>query len=165
MEHMDCDDARAYARGDMSAAGRSWCDAHLAGCPRCRELVQQERTLAGLLKLADDPSHLDGVAGRVLARIEPVLRRSARRRSQGWFGWSIGLAALLGMALGLGYRQIRPADSPAGLAPATNVPDPTQRATIANLRLLQTIEANPWVVDNYEAARWLSKLVAGDKGG
>jgi anti-sigma factor RsiW len=163
MDHMDCDDARAYARGEMNAAAQSRWTAHLGDCSQCRDFVAQERALAGLLKLADDSSQFDGAVDRVLARIEPAGRRTGEWQAR-WLGVSIGLAVLLGIALGLGFRNSQ-TPTPAVHPAPPKISDPTQRAAIANLKLLQTIEKDPWLVDDYKAAQWLSKLLVGYEGG
>ena len=40
-----------------------------------------------------------------------------------------------------------------------------ERDAVINLDVLQTLARDPWLVDDYEAVRWLEKRLIGDEDG
>jgi hypothetical protein len=108
----------AYALGQLSEGERLGVEAHLEGCPACRDEVDQLVALAEPMALAD-PARFDvaaplpsGLAGRVLGAIGRE-RRLRRRRRTG-FGLAFGgtavavAAILLLFVLGGGESTVSP---------------------------------------------------------
>src|SRR5215475_920286 len=61
VEHLDADELNAYAENVLPAAARARYTAHLAECSRCRELVVQLSSSAGVVPVtvkAPEPSAL-----------------------------------------------------------------------------------------------------------
>ncbi len=76
----------AYALGQLAEHERTGLEAHLEGCPQCREELEALRGVARAMPLAD-PNHFDSapappaeLAERVAARVAAERRRSRRRR-------------------------------------------------------------------------------------
>lgn len=164
MEHMDSELAQGFIRGSLPQGAWFRWEAHLSICRRCRALVAHERSLAGLLKLDQEPSAPDDAVDRLLAQIEPQDRRRPAPRRGGRYLLAAGLAAVLGVALGLAYRL---ATTPASTELAGDFPairTDAQRDVVTRLDTLQTLGHDPWLADEYEAVRWLETLVRSDGG-
>lgn len=161
---MDFDEAREFASGAMGPAAQARWEAHLRTCPHCRQLLADERAWAGVFKVAEEPPLLDGAVDRALARLAPLQQPRARRSHWLAFAASVGLAALLGVVLGAGYRLTAAPAAPRA-APQRDDLDALERAVVANLNALQTIGQDSWVVDNYAEVRWLFKLIVDEGGG
>ena len=165
MEHMDTELARRFVSGALGAAAQAYWETHLPTCRRCRELVAQERAWAGLAKLDELPPNFDGALDRVLAHVGPP---SGRR--SGWyharrFGPAVSLAVLLGVALGLAYRLGTAPEPYEQSQDPMSILTSVERDAVNNLDVLQTLARDPWLIDDYEAVRWLEKRIIGDEEG
>ena len=165
MEHLDGELARAFLAGELDRNARAHWEAHLQTCPDCRELVERERAWPGLLKLDEAPPPLNGAMDRLLARVVPPGQRRGRLARLGRRLPLAGLAVLLGIALGLSYRIATTRSAAERSAAELNISTKLQSQVIRNLDNLETLERNPWLPENYAAARWLAQLVLGDGGG
>jgi anti-sigma factor RsiW len=103
---MNCDVATSqvfpYVDGELSPALRDDMKAHLAGCPSCRRLVEQEVTFrdAYVSQLRPDPAppYVRENVHRLLATL--AQERPARRT---WRApWAVAAAAMLLLAVGVG---------------------------------------------------------------
>lgn len=91
----------AYVDGALAPEERAAVDAHLAGCPRCREEVDlARRAVEALASLADEPVPL-GVTAPVLAEA----RRRAEARRPRWLP-ALAAAAVLALAGALVVPQL-----------------------------------------------------------
>ena len=164
MEHISSEIAQAFVRETLSADARGRWEAHLLTCHACRNLVDRERSWAGLLKLGKEPGRSSGDGeDRPLPHVEPIVVGRIGRWGQ--FAPAAIVAVLLGVTLGLTCRL-------AGQRAQTNSPqahsavrNPSERDMIAHMDALQTLAGDPWLTDGYEAARWLKALVQTDVGG
>lgn len=77
-----CDSAAAYVLGALPAAERSAFEAHLAGCPDCRQTVSDLAGIPGLLSRvsADDLADPLPVPDTLVPGLLRAVRRSGRRR-------------------------------------------------------------------------------------
>lgn len=114
---MDCTalDVKAYLLGELDAAERERVEAHLAGCPHCREELERLRwTQAALLTLREEE-----IPRRLAFVSDPVL---APRWWQRWWasGPQLGFASAVVLALAIvAHGLLRPAPAP----PAAPVAD------------------------------------------
>ena len=118
----------ALVDGELTAGERAEVDAHLAGCPECRdEAAALRRLRSGARALVDAVEPVRDLWPGIATRIAGAPVAAPRRRS--WFeGWTQGLAwaAVLAVALVGAYRLLAPvpeapprtAAMPAGLIPA-----------------------------------------------
>ena len=107
----------AYVDDELVGEDRAAFESHLARCPACRALLEDEQTVAGLLRSA----HPLPVAPAALrARIEALATRPARAR----FPWLVAVAATLVVAVGAAFLAYGPS--------RTSRPEPTSElATLA----------------------------------
>jgi hypothetical protein len=61
-DHLDADELSSYAENALPAAARARCTDHLAECSRCRELVVQLSSAAGVV-VAEKPSRVAAASG------------------------------------------------------------------------------------------------------
>src|SRR5262249_826055 len=87
----------AYVDGELSAGEAVAFEAALAGCPRCRQLVEQARMLRGLLRELP----VETAPPLLRARVAKVIRGSPTPRV--WSPRLPALAASLVLALGAGW--------------------------------------------------------------
>jgi anti-sigma factor RsiW len=159
MEHLDADTARAFVAGELKAAARAWCEAHLEECPACRELVERERNWPKLLQLDEGVAPANGALERALSRVATVGPSRLRCVGLRLLGPVLVAGALAGFGLGL---LIRAATAPAPAqrsAAALNISTEFQREVIANLDALAALQRDPWLAGNHEAAQWLKQLI------
>lgn len=100
--------ARALDRDDP--ARRSALGAHLDGCAACRADLDELRAVADAVALADIEHLVQGavdpaVGERVVARIAEERRAAARRRRVLALAGAAVIAALIGVALGVGRQD------------------------------------------------------------
>jgi anti-sigma factor RsiW len=156
MEHLDADTARAFVAGELNAAARAQCEAHLEQCPACRELVERERNWPKLLRLDEGVAPATGALERTLQRVR---RNRFRCVGPRLLGPALVAGALAGFGLGL---LIRAATAPAPAqrsAAALRISPEFQREMIADLDALAALQRDPWLAENYEAAQWLKQLI------
>ena len=161
MEHLDVQLVHRLIRGQMDAATRARWAHHLRGCARCRDLVADERALMNVLNLdggiapAGSPTFenvLDQVPG--LGAPTTSARRTRLLTS------IAGLVAVLALA-GLFAWQLRALPpGPAALAEELRIPADLQDKVVANLGALDTLQREPWLVEQYEAVHTLEQLIA-----
>ncbi|GAA1736460.1 zf-HC2 domain-containing protein [Luedemannella helvata] len=100
-------DDGAYVLGALSAADRAAFEAHLSGCPTCREAVAQLAVLPGLLsRLSPDAAVSEtvmppSVLPKVLAAAAATRRRERRARHW-WAVAATAAAAVFALAVGVG---------------------------------------------------------------
>ncbi|MGY2875427.1 hypothetical protein ACVW00_002617 [Marmoricola sp. URHA0025 HA25] len=77
-----CDSAAAYVLGALPASERPAFEAHLAGCPDCRQSVAELAGIPGLLARVstDDLADPVPVPDTLVPRLLRAVRRSSRRR-------------------------------------------------------------------------------------
>ncbi|MGD8452416.1 MAG: hypothetical protein PVJ57_11405 [Phycisphaerae bacterium] len=162
MEHMNGETARGYARGALPPSAQAHWGNHLITCEQCRELVRRERTLIGWLRLDEAPS--DAPAGA----LDRLLTRMHEGRQRSWREWwramlpGMSLALLLGAAVGLAYRLATAPPLTPVTAQGTAV-TPVEQAASRKLDALVALDRDPWLIDDYEAVRWLETRL-GEQG-
>jgi hypothetical protein len=158
MEHLDAEVARGLATGSATPELRARWEPHLKVCDRCRALVARERNWAGLARLDQEPPDLGGGAERLLARMNLPSGggRGFRRRLL-----ALALAGLGGAAGGLAYRLTTAPRAPA-VGPERAHPP---RELLARLELLQVLQRDPWLLEDYETVRWMDGLLSERPGG
>lgn len=62
-EHLDADELNSYAENALPAAARTRYTEHLAECSRCREIVVQLSSAAGVIATADQSAKVPGPSG------------------------------------------------------------------------------------------------------
>lgn len=158
MEHLDAELARGLVTGSAPPEVRAHWEEHVRACPRCRALLARERQWAGLARLDREPPELAGGAERLLARMHlPADRRRYSRRVL-----AVVLAALAGGAGGLAYRL---ATAPAQVAGPAMGPDlRPPRELLARLELVQVLQRDPWLLEDFETVRWMAERLSADPG-
>ncbi len=96
MSICQCDRLDDYLLGELPAEEAAGFEAHLAGCPACREELRQQRKVDRLL--SEGAKRLEPVPSALIDRIEGQYRRSDRRRAARWAG---GLSAAAVLLVGL----------------------------------------------------------------
>jgi len=114
---MSCDRAKSqifpYVDAELSRDLRQEIEAHLAGCPACRRLVEQELTFRDryVARLRPDPApaHLRESVDRLLGGLVGVPAPARRRRWPAWVASGVAAVLLLGLggALGVGLQSMR----------------------------------------------------------
>src|SRR5881275_2992451 len=108
---MNCSDVQVWLQGRLDGepvAERAPLEAHLAGCPACRELLAAAERLTTGLRLRQPPAPPAELTERIVGRLRAGARR-ARRLAVG-----LALAASLLVAVGLVARGRRPPVAPPG---------------------------------------------------
>lgn len=159
MEHLDSELARALVAGELDPAARARWVAHLERCPRCVELVRRERTWSGLLKLDIEPPVPAGGAERLVRRLQPVSARAARRACTRAMLVAAALGLAAGVAAALAYRLYSAPSVWDRSAARLGISPAVQQKIIANLDALETLAREPWLLEHYEATRWLERLI------
>lgn len=141
----DCDacgpELGAYLLGESSGEARREVEAHLAGCPACRDELERERTLRAGLAGLPTAACPDAVTARILAIVDTERAakglRDRRRRGVGLAGGLLAatLAAVLILRPGTVLR-----------APSDEHYTPEQVAT-ARHELIQTLTLTARVLD------------------
>jgi anti-sigma factor RsiW len=104
---MNCDTTTSrvfpYVDDELPPALRSEMDAHLAGCPSCRRLVEQEVAFreAYVTRLRPDPAPAD-VRERVHRLLEALAHGRGPARPAWRKPWAMAAAAVLLLAIGVG---------------------------------------------------------------
>jgi hypothetical protein len=98
MNRSDCENLDAFLTDDLSPGEMSRFTAHLHECESCRDAIDQQRWIDGLLRspLAAEP---ESPPATILTR---VASRAARRRRQTQFA-ACGLAAAAALAVAIGW--------------------------------------------------------------
>jgi anti-sigma factor RsiW len=93
-----CEKLDEYLTGSLPAREAAGFEAHLAGCPACRDGIGEQSRVDRLLAAA---SREESVPASLVDRIEGRIRILARRRAArlGWFG--VSAAAVVMAALGV----------------------------------------------------------------
>lgn len=92
----ECDRLDDYSLGGLSDEATAGFEAHLAGCPACRDELRRQQQIDGLLARAT--GQLEPVPSSLIDRIEQQVRRSRRRRVVHW-AWGLSAAALAASVL------------------------------------------------------------------
>jgi len=100
MNHIGRDRMDLYLEGELEGAGRRELEAHLEGCPACREALEDRRTWERAFSGLPPVEVPQGFAAAVMARIP-----ARRRRAFGGLAASLSITAVLFAAL-LGYRLV-----------------------------------------------------------
>lgn len=167
---MDCElaanlTAARIDREALAPADEAALDAHLAGCPACRDAAQALRVQDAQLLRAFSPRR--DAARRVAERVNA--RIAAERRPAIGSAWRIGLTAALAAAAGFALAAVTfrpweqrgstiviqqlPATAPAPTAPAPPAAASVIRPTLATLSLATglvefkpagTVDGDPW---------------------
>ena len=85
---MSCHQIDDYLDGDLAELDRTGFEQHLANCPICAAVVEQQRQLAGLLEAATQ--HFDRPSPELVRKIVRRLRMKRRRRV---FAYAAALSA------------------------------------------------------------------------
>ena len=163
MDHLTIELARGYLSGQLDQALRTECEAHLATCTRCRELVEAERAWGHVLELgetrAEEPQS-DSAELMAALRAEKVQTRLAgqRRRLRTRVGVQTAITLLL--AALLVYQLSRPGRSAATDSTPLPIAPDLQSHVIANLDALQALAKDPWLGEEYETVRMLEAFIA-----
>ena len=88
MKASNCESIEGYLGKWLSEEESAQFEAHLANCPDCRQFVEGQQRLEGLLTRAN--SECVSVPPTLIDRIEHRLRQARRLRAA---GWAAGLAA------------------------------------------------------------------------
>lgn len=96
MSISECDRLDDYLLGGLPEDETAGFEAHLAGCPACRDELQRQQQIDGLL--AQATGQLEPVPSSLIDRIERQVRRSRRRRAVHW-AWGLSAAALAASVL------------------------------------------------------------------
>jgi hypothetical protein len=157
MDHLDVERARAYLRDRLAPADRQHWRQHLAGCARCRELLESERNLMAVLRLGEaEPTAgprpdlralVDEVEHLVLT---PEVEQRRRHRRLGLLGVCAALAVLLAWQVQALWR----ARDAARAAAAEHETEYVAR----HLPALLALEREPWLRDDYEFVTALETL-------
>ena len=115
-DHLDADELNSYAENALPAAARTRYTEHLAECSRCRELVVQLSSSAGVV-LAEEPSRVSAPSGlrKFLAGLfSPMVLRYAVP--------AIGLivVAVIGLTV---FRRAQPGSSSPEMVATSRQPD------------------------------------------
>lgn len=115
--HLDYDTLNAYLDGELAAPARREAEAHLAGCPACRQELERLRALFAALEAWPEAEPARDFAGDVLAQVRA--RRAAARRLQALlalqaaaalallaWGWSLAVPWLDALGRDLGARAL-----------------------------------------------------------
>ncbi len=100
MNHIGPDRMDLYLEGELEAAERSALEAHLEGCPACRETLEDRRTWERAFSGLAPVEVPQGFAAAVMARLS-----ARRRRVLGGLAGSLSVTAAIFAAL-LGYRLV-----------------------------------------------------------
>ncbi|MFH1745541.1 MAG: hypothetical protein ABIG44_00705 [Planctomycetota bacterium] len=155
---------RGYVAGTLDPHTHARWAAHLRRCAECRDLVEQQRSWTGVLKLGDETPKLDGAIDRLLDNVElPGQPLSAWQR---WRGFLPGLllAILLGIAAGTAWRLATTPSAAERHAETLNITRQLQQEIVLRLDALQTLRRDPWLADDFETVRWLDELIVTDGG-
>ncbi|MBU0639538.1 MAG: hypothetical protein KKB50_11785 [Planctomycetes bacterium] len=163
MHHLDIESAHRLVRGLLSASDERRCRDHADTCPRCRELLAEERAWANLLDLDPERPPPNGALERVLDRIEsvaPALRRVRLRRRLAGAAGCVGLIAIVVAGV---FTLRGPVDEAEHLARALGISPHLQAEVIANYDALAALGEDGWLVEDYVAVRTLDSFIEGGK--
>lgn len=149
MSHLDIELARQLLGGRLSTDEAAKWRRHLAGCARCRDLLDNERAFAAVVNLGRTAP---GAAplGRIDALMERVADPAGRRHRQRIIARVVLGAGALLLTFVLAWQLTRRPPGPAAIARELRIGPEEQAAVIANLDALQTLQREPWLADNYE---------------
>ncbi|MHC4180210.1 MAG: anti-sigma factor family protein, partial [Planctomycetota bacterium] len=100
MSISQCERLDDYLLGGLLEDERAAFEAHLSGCPACREELQQQEHIDRLL--AQGAERLEPVPSSLIARIDEEFRRSNHRRNhRRVVRWAWGLSTAVLLLLGL----------------------------------------------------------------
>jgi hypothetical protein len=154
---MSCTEARLdeFLDGELDERGRAAVDAHLAGCPSCRQELEGARKLEALLLRAGTGGQAAPDADRF---VDAVRARSRRRPVLPWFAAAaLLLAAFAGPLLFLKTRTGDPAALVAEYAKAPSA-DLERRIAEVGLDAVEPQLAHPDVRVQFAAATLLFRL-------
>ena len=127
-DHLDADELNSYAENALPAAARAHYTEHLAECSRCRELVVQLSSAAGVV-VAEEPARVPAPSGlrKFLASLfSPMVLRYAVP--------ALGLivVAVIGLTV---VRRERPGSSPEMVAESRQAETPTAAVGVNTQRV------------------------------
>ncbi len=160
VQHLDLQTAHQLLAGQLSAAVTMQWQAHVRECARCRDLLAAEKELKSLLALGDvvpqRPEHQGEVqAPPAITAVAASDRQQRRARRM-----AIGQCVLIvGLAMLLTYQVWRRPSESEQLAAELHITTEQQAQVVANLGLLSTLEAEPWLVEDGETVHTLKRLI------
>ncbi len=162
MDHLDAESAHRYVARTLPRPARDAADAHLARCPRCAQLVEEERRLSSFLELAPATQTPAGAAAldRILARVAAGADAPPAARRERVF--ATALIALAGISLVWTVGRLESARRATFAAPALPV---DERPVAENLSELHTLLADEWLVEEFDAAQTLEQLIRSGRTG
>jgi len=92
MSILECDRLDDYLLGGLSKEETAGFEAHLDGCPACRDELEQQERIDALL--AQGSGQSEPVPAALIDRIEEKYCRSDRRRAARW-AWGLSAAAMV----------------------------------------------------------------------
>lgn len=160
MSHIDVQLAQQFLRDALPPDRRAAIDAHLADCPACAALIEQEKRLSALLRFDERTVAAEGALERALERVSDVLPTgwALRTRPQ---HVALALLALGALGLILLLRSNAGADRALDAsAAALGISPELQQRVVAHLDELTVLQQQPWIIDDFETIQTLSRLVA-----
>lgn len=141
--HLD-DKLDDYVDGELPPAARAALDEHVAGCAACRNVVERERTLRGLLSDYGNSVELPDVA-YFDAALERAASDGSRQRRQRWLVTGIGgaVAATLAFLIVTSGQLGAPV---VGEPPASGIPAVTM--TLAEPRTVNLVFSAATALEN-----------------
>ena len=112
MNASECDNLDRYLAGKLSSDDAAGFEAHLAGCPACRQTIDHQRHIDRLLLQA--AGQLEPAPPSLIDRIDKEIRAQHRRRAVRW-AWglsAVAAAVVLGMGLWLLDGHLHTPDRP-----------------------------------------------------
>ena len=145
-DHLDADELSSYAENALPAAARTRYTEHLAECSRCRELVVQLSSAAGVV-IAEESSRVAGPSGlrKFLASLfSPMVLRYAVP------AMGLIVVALIGFAV---FRNDQPGNTDIAALQETPTPVVQQPAPLSGLRAEQDKSDSPSAIPEDRAAK------------
>lgn len=161
MEHLTIELTHQFLNGQLDPPIQARWEKHLQTCERCRQLVEDERVFSHVLDLGDeapppgapDPEQPSIGLGDIRQRT-PAGRRRQYALVIGGLLADAALIVLLLLQFAVGAPE--PDESASDL----RVPAELQNQVAASLGALQTLERDPWLVDDYDTVKTLEILIA-----
>jgi anti-sigma factor RsiW len=160
VDHLDIELAHRFLQGKLDAPLAERLQHHIDRCPRCRNLLANERSLMAMLDLgtgAESGAEYD--VHRLLDGVDRLAPRGAGGvwRSR-WFALAgAALILILGALLVWQATHMSPDDEAA--ARQLGITPELQDRVVRNLDALIVIEEDPWLTYDWEAVDALASLI------